>query len=63
MSDQTANYFESTLTPNTFWVDLKDIDFSALTGETMTLDLGPQQTYDGNSTDAFAGRTLVFLGQ
>ncbi|MGL4261821.1 MAG: linear amide C-N hydrolase [Afipia sp.] len=44
-------FFESALTPNTFWVDLKLIDFSAETGKVKRLDLGP------NQTNVFAGET------
>lgn len=44
-------FFESALTPNTFWVDLKAIDFSAETGKVKKLDLGP------NQTNVFAGET------
>lgn len=36
-------YFESTTTPNVFWVDLNKIDFSAETGKVAKLDLGPNQ--------------------
>jgi len=48
-------FFDSALTPNTFWVDLKKIDFSAATGKVMRLDLGPEQdhTYAGDATGAF----------
>lgn len=44
-------FFESALTPNTFWVDLKALDFSAETGKVRKLDLGPNQTH------VFAGET------
>jgi len=37
-------FFESALTPNTFWVNLNEIDFSAGTGKVMKLDLGPNQS-------------------
>ena len=59
-------FFESALTPNTFWVDLTEIDFSAETGETMRLDLGPQQanTYAGDATGAFTpAAPFTFLGK
>ncbi|CAM4249901.1 linear amide C-N hydrolase [Kerstersia similis] len=36
-------YFESALTPNTFWVDLKALDFSEKSGKVLKLDLGPDQ--------------------
>lgn len=35
-------YFESVVSPNTFWVDLKKVDFSPAAG-TRRLDLGPRQ--------------------
>ena len=44
-------FFESALTLNTFWVDLKTIDFSTETGKVKRLDLGP------NQTNVFAGET------
>lgn len=37
-------FFESALTPNVFWVDLKEIDFSPETGKVKKLDLGVNQT-------------------
>ena len=48
-------FFESALTPNTFWVDLKAIDFSPETGKVRKLDLGPNQdhTYSGDATASF----------
>jgi choloylglycine hydrolase len=48
-------FFESALTPNTFWVDLKQIDFSPETGTVKKLELGPSQdiTYDGDATSQF----------
>lgn len=48
-------FFESALTPNTFWVDLKTIDFSPETGKVKKLDLGPDQdhTYAGDATAQF----------
>jgi choloylglycine hydrolase len=45
-------FFESALTPNTFWVDLKEVEFSAQTGKVMKLDLGKDQR------NAFAGNAL-----
>ncbi|HCB44085.1 MAG TPA: choloylglycine hydrolase, partial [Pseudomonas sp.] len=43
------------LTPNTFWVDLKQVDFSSETGSVRRLDLGKEQdhTYAGNATADF----------
>jgi penicillin V acylase-like amidase (Ntn superfamily) len=58
-------FFESALTPNTFWVNFKDIDFSAETGKVMTLDLGKDQrnTYSGNVVKEFkATKAFRFLG-
>lgn len=48
-------FFESALTPNTFWVDLNTIDFSAERGKVKKLDLGPNQThtYSGDATGDF----------
>lgn len=59
-------FFESALTPNTFWVDLKTIDFSSATGKVMLLDLGVDQSniYSGNATGEFAEATpFKFLGK
>ncbi|MBT2133832.1 linear amide C-N hydrolase [Croceibacterium sp. LX-88] len=58
-------FFESALTPNTFWVDLKGIDFSEATGRVKTLDLGPNQdhTFSGNATAEFKeSKPFEFLG-
>lgn len=58
-------FFESALTPNTFWVELKKIDFSKETGQVMKLDLGPNQdrTFDGDtSADFVASQPFRFLG-
>ncbi|MDM9618850.1 linear amide C-N hydrolase [Rhizobium sp. S96] len=58
-------FFESALTPNTFWVDLKSIDFSKETGTVKRLDLGENQdhTYSGDATKDFKdAKPFVFLG-
>jgi len=58
-------FFESALTPNIFWVDLKAIDFSPETGKVRELDLGPEQTniYSGNATESFKeAQPFTFLG-
>lgn len=58
-------FFESALTPNTFWVDLKDVDFSQETGRVLRLDLGPDQrnVYAGNAAKDFRpAEPFVFLG-
>lgn len=48
-------FFESALTPNTFWVNFKDVDFSSETGHVMKLDLGKDQShvYAGNTAKDF----------
>ena len=48
-------FFESVLTPNTFWVDLKHVDFSPEKGKVKKLELGPGQThiYSGDATAHF----------
>lgn len=45
-------FFESALTPNTFWVDLNQVDFSAQTGKVRKLELGKDQR------NVFAGNTV-----
>lgn len=58
-------FFESALTPNVFWVNLKDIDFSPETGKMMKLDLGKDQrnTYSGNATRDFKeAKPFQFMG-
>jgi len=57
-------FFESALTPNTFWVDLKKIDFATAAG-TRKLDLGRDQdhVYAGDATEKFvAAKPFAFLG-
>lgn len=58
-------FFESALTPNTFWVNLKKIDFSKETGKVKWLDLGPNQdhTFSGEVNGDFVEHTpFRFLG-
>lgn len=58
-------FFESALTPNTFWVNVNEIDFSPDSGQVMRLDLGPEQAhiYSGNATAAFEpAEPFVFEG-
>lgn len=58
-------FFESALTPNTFWVDLKKVDFSEDSGRVKKLDLGTNQnhTYSGDATDRFVDTPpFRFLG-
>lgn len=67
VSDQKRKlyFFESALTPNTFWVDLKTLDFSEEAGKVMKLELGPNQalTYSGVANDQFKeAKPFKFLG-
>lgn len=67
VSDQKRKlyFFESALTPNTFWVDLTKLDFSEETGKVMKLDLGPNQSriYSGLANDQFTeSKPFKFLG-
>lgn len=58
-------FFESALTPNTFWVDLKNVDFSAATGQVKTLALGEHQrnVFAGETSKQFkAAKPFEFLG-
>lgn len=58
-------FFESALTPNTFWVNLKKVDFDAKTGKVMKLDLGPNQnhTFAGEANQHFKpAKAFIFLG-
>lgn len=58
-------FFESALTPNTFWVDLKKLDFAENTGKVLKLDLGPDQdhTYSGETSGEFKeSSAFKFLG-
>lgn len=58
-------FFESALTPNTFWVDLKRIDFSSEKGKVLKLDLGSNQDHPfaGDATSAFQpAEPFKFLG-
>ncbi|WLW60361.1 linear amide C-N hydrolase [Achromobacter aegrifaciens] len=58
-------FFESALTPNTFWVDLKALDFSPENGKVLKLDLGPDQrhTFAGDATRDFQpSAPFKFLG-
>ena len=45
-------YFESALTPNTFWIDLKTVDFSA-TAKTKKLSIENDEVYAGNAVKEF----------
>lgn len=45
-------YFESALTPNTFWVDFKTVDFSEK-AQVKKLNLSKNETYAGNASGSF----------
>lgn len=64
VSDQTnlVYYFETALTPNTFWVDIKKVDFQN-TQESKRLLVAGWQTYSGETSDSFEAATpFVFAG-
>ncbi|RRU19736.1 linear amide C-N hydrolase [Stenotrophomonas sp. 278] len=58
-------FFESALTPNTFWVDLNKVDFSHETGRVLKLDLGKDQrnVFAGDALAQFkTSQPFAFLG-
>lgn len=58
-------FFESALTPNIFWTDLKKIDFSSDTGKVKKLELGEEQShiYSGDATAQYVdAKPFEFLG-
>ncbi len=64
VSDQKnlVYYFETALTPNTFWVDLKNFDFSK-GNEVKKLDVSNNQTYSGEASAHFeAAQPFKFIG-
>jgi len=64
VSDQKnlVYYFETVFTPNTFWVNLKEFDFSEK-GKVMKLDLSNFQTYNGKANSNFKeSAPFKFLG-
>ncbi|MGU3577065.1 linear amide C-N hydrolase [Brucellaceae bacterium C25G] len=67
VSDQKRKlyFFESAMTPNVFWVDVKTLDFSKETGKVQKLDLGADQKniFSGMVNDSFkASEPFKFLG-
>jgi len=55
-------YFETALTPNTFWVDLKKIDFSEK-ANVKKLDLADNKTYSGETSGEFKNsKPFQFMG-
>lgn len=64
VSDQKnlVYFFETALTPNTFWVNLKDFDLSEK-GKVMKLDLDNHTTYNGKANNSFkTSPAFKFLG-
>jgi len=64
VSDQKNKvyYYESVLTPNTFWVDLKKVDFDKK-GGVRKLNLSKNETYAGEASKSFVKATpFVFVG-
>ena len=60
---QQLYFFESAVSPNVFWIDLKKINFKD--GVTRKLDLGKDQqnTFAGDATDQFKiAKPFEFLG-
>ena len=54
-------YFETTRTPNTFWVDLNKIDFSKK--NTMKLSVSKNETYAGETSQLFKQeKPFTFIG-
>jgi choloylglycine hydrolase len=49
-------YFESALTPNTFWVDFKDVDFSEK-ASVKKLNISNNEVYAGNAASSFVNST------
>ncbi len=67
VSDQKRKlyFFESALTPNIFWIDLTQLDFSQDSGKVLKLDLGPNQQniYSGMANGQFQeAAPFRFLG-
>jgi penicillin V acylase-like amidase (Ntn superfamily) len=55
-------YFETAVTPNTFWVDLKKLDFST-NASVKKLDLAGFKTYAGETSNAFIpSPPFTFIG-
>ncbi len=64
VSDQKnlVYYFETSKTPNTFWVDLKKIDFSE-NAKTKRLSVSKNETYAGEASAHFVeAGPFVFIG-
>ncbi len=56
-------YFETVKTPNTFWVDLKKIDFSKEKGKVKRLSLSKNEIYSGEVSGQFSiSKPFEFVG-
>jgi len=56
-------YFETVLTPNTFWVDLNQLDFTSKKATVKKLDLSNHQTYSGEVSQQFkTTQPFTFVG-
>lgn len=61
-SKNLTYFFESTLTPNTFWIKLQDMDLSE-GAPVMKLTIANGETYDGNTAKDFkSAQPFKFLG-
>lgn len=61
-SQQLTYFFESSLTPNTFWVKLKDVNLTA-GAPALKLSIANGETYNGNTAGEFKPSTpFTFLG-
>lgn len=54
-------FYESVLTPNTFWLELKDIDFSE-NASVKKLNLENNETYKGNAASSLVNATPFVFG-
>jgi penicillin V acylase-like amidase (Ntn superfamily) len=64
VSDQKNKvyFYESVLTPNTFWLDLKDLDFKP-GAPVKKLNLTNEETYNGNAVKSLkTSKPFQFLG-
>ena len=61
-SKNLTYFFESSLTPNTFWVNLQDMNLSK-GAPVLKLSLANGETYNGNTINNFkASQPFKFLG-
>ena len=65
VSDQKnlTYYFETVLTPNTFWVDLNKLDLTSKKATVKKLDLSNNKTYSGEVSNNFkVAKAFTFIG-